>query len=139
MTADSLSACWAISQPVVRFANARQPKDSKSEVQAGADMADGARYSRALILGASVVSIAALVTESGLAQTAQPQAESVSPERPKQAKRKQAKPVVAQQAAPEVMNARAQAGGVAPVQALDTITAAASKTEERAVDALAPV
>ena len=49
-------------------------------------MADGARYSRALILGASVVSIAALVTESGLAQTAQPQAESVSPERPKQAK-----------------------------------------------------
>jgi hemoglobin/transferrin/lactoferrin receptor protein len=102
-------------------------------------MADGARYSRALILGASVVSIAALVTESGLAQTAQPQAESVSPERPKQAKRKQAKPVVAQQAAPEVMNARAQAGGVAPVQALDTITAAASKTEERAVDALAPV
>ena len=35
-------------------------------------MADGARYSRALILGASVVSIAALVTESGLAQTASP-------------------------------------------------------------------
>ena len=102
-------------------------------------MADGARYSRALILGASVVSIAALVTESGLAQTAQPQAESVSPERPKQAKRKQAKPQIAQQATPDVMNARAQAGGVAPVQALDTITAAASKTEERAVDALAPV
>lgn len=103
-------------------------------------MADGARYSRALILGASVVSIAALMTESGLAQTAQPQAESVSPERLKQAKRKQAKPPVAQQqAAPDVMNARAQAGGTAPVQTLDTITVAATKTPERAIDALAPV
>jgi hemoglobin/transferrin/lactoferrin receptor protein len=102
-------------------------------------MADGARYSRALILGASVVSIAALVTESGLAQTAQPQAGSASSERPKQAKRKQAKPQVAQQAAPDVMNARAQAGGAAPVQTLDTITVAATKTPERAIDALAPV
>ncbi|MCK1654823.1 TonB-dependent hemoglobin/transferrin/lactoferrin family receptor [Bradyrhizobium sp. 149] len=102
-------------------------------------MADGARYSRALILGASVVSIAALVTESGLAQTAPTQAESVSPERPKQAKRKQAKPPVAQQAAPDVMNARAQTGGTAPVQTLDTITVAATKTPERAIDALAPV
>ena len=103
-------------------------------------MADGARYSRALILGASVVSIAALVTESGLAQTASPQAEHASsPERPKQAKRKPAKPLAAQQAAPDVLNARAQAGGAAPVQVLDTITVAATKTKERAIDALAPV
>ncbi|MET4385910.1 hemoglobin/transferrin/lactoferrin receptor protein [Bradyrhizobium sp. F1.4.3] len=102
-------------------------------------MADGARYSRALILGASVVSIAAMVTESGLAQTAQPQAENASSERPKQAKRKQAKPQVVQQAKPDVMNARAQAGGTAPVQTLDTITVAATKTPERAIDALAPV
>ena len=36
------------------------------------------------------------------------------------------------------MNARAQIGA-APVQSLDTITVAASKTEERAIDALAPV
>ena len=36
------------------------------------------------------------------------------------------------------MNARAQIGAV-PVQSLDTITAVASKTEERAIDALAPV
>src|SRR5215207_8237359 len=36
------------------------------------------------------------------------------------------------------MNARAQIGS-APVQSLDTITVAASKTEERAIDALAPV
>ena len=101
-------------------------------------MADGAGYSRALILGASVVSIAAMVTESGLAQTVQPQAEHASTERPKQAKRKQAKPQVAQ-SAPDVMNARAQAGGTAPVQTLDTITVAATKTKERAIDALAPV
>lgn len=102
-------------------------------------MADGARYSRALILGASVVSMTAMVTESGLAQTAQPQAEQASKAGSKQAKRKQAKPQIAQQGEPDVMNARAQAGGAAPVQTLDTITVAASKTEERAIDALAPV
>jgi hemoglobin/transferrin/lactoferrin receptor protein len=102
-------------------------------------MADGARYSRALILGASVVSISAMVTESALAQTALPQAEQNSTERPKQAKRKQAKPQVPQQATSAVMNTRAQAGTIAPVQTLDTITVAASKTEERAIDALAPV
>jgi hemoglobin/transferrin/lactoferrin receptor protein len=37
-----------------------------------------------------------------------------------------------------VLIARAQIGGT-PVQSLDTITVAASKTEERAIDALAPV
>ncbi|MGY3390595.1 hemoglobin/transferrin/lactoferrin receptor protein [Bradyrhizobium sp. USDA 3311] len=99
-------------------------------------MADGARYSRALILGASVVSIAAVTTGSGLAQTASPQAEHASPDRPKQAKRK---PLAAQQATPDVLNARAQAGSAAPVQTLDTITVAATKTRERAIDALAPV
>ncbi|WP_342734799.1 TonB-dependent hemoglobin/transferrin/lactoferrin family receptor [Bradyrhizobium sp. B117] len=102
-------------------------------------MADGARYSRALILGASVVSMTAVVTESGLAQTAPPQVESASSERPKQARRKPANPQVAQQATADVMNARAQAGGTAPVQVLDTITVAATKTKERAIDALAPV
>jgi hemoglobin/transferrin/lactoferrin receptor protein len=55
----------------------------------------------------------------------------------KQAKRQQAKPQPAEQA-PPVMNAMAQIGSV-PVQSLDTITVAASKTEERAIDALAPV
>ncbi|MEY9879573.1 TonB-dependent hemoglobin/transferrin/lactoferrin family receptor [Bradyrhizobium sp. USDA 329] len=102
-------------------------------------MAGEARYSRALILGASVASIAALVTESSLAQTASPQAESAASERPKQAKRKPAKPQVAQPATPAVMNAHAQVGGTAPVQTLDTITVAATKTPERAIDALAPV
>ncbi|MGT2435695.1 TonB-dependent hemoglobin/transferrin/lactoferrin family receptor [Bradyrhizobium betae] len=102
-------------------------------------MADGARYSRALILGASVVSIAAMATESGLAQTAPPRTENVSSERPKQARRKPAKPQIAQQATPEAMNARAQASGTASFQVLDTITAAATKTKERAIDSLAPV
>ncbi|MCA1858490.1 TonB-dependent receptor plug domain-containing protein, partial [Massilia oculi] len=77
--------------------------------------------------------------ESGLAQTASPQTENVSSERPKQASRKPAKPEVAQQATPGVLNARAQAGATAPVQTLDTITVAATKTKERAIDALAPV
>ncbi|MGY8709086.1 TonB-dependent hemoglobin/transferrin/lactoferrin family receptor [Bradyrhizobium sp. 18BD] len=102
-------------------------------------MADGARYSRALILGASVVSIAAVMTESGLAQTASPQAENASSDRPKQAKRKPARPQVVQQATPAALNANAQAGSAAPVQVLDTITVAATKTKERAIDALAPV
>jgi hemoglobin/transferrin/lactoferrin receptor protein len=81
----------------------------------------------------------AMAAESARAQSAQPQAEQNSAAGTKQAKRKPAKPQVAQQAKPDVMNARAQAGGAAPVQTLDTITVAASKTEERAIDALAPV
>ncbi|MET4752728.1 TonB-dependent hemoglobin/transferrin/lactoferrin family receptor [Bradyrhizobium sp. RT11b] len=102
-------------------------------------MADGARYSRALILGASVVSIAAVSPVSSFAQTADQTAQSSKPAKPKQAKRNPAKPqaVQQQQASTSVWDARAQA--IVGVQALDTITAAASKTDERAVDALAPV
>jgi hemoglobin/transferrin/lactoferrin receptor protein len=98
-------------------------------------MASGARVSRALCLGASVFSMA-LFSEAS-AQTADPQGAGRATERPKQAKRKP-KPQVERQAAAPVMNARAQIGGT-PVQSLDTITVAASKTEERAIDALAPV
>ncbi|MCA6123106.1 TonB-dependent hemoglobin/transferrin/lactoferrin family receptor [Bradyrhizobium sp. WSM 1704] len=100
-------------------------------------MADGARYSRALILGASVFSFAATLPEGSRAQTADSSAARPAAERPKQAKRKP-KPQPVQQAASPVMNARAQIGAV-PVQSLDTITVVASKTEERAIDALAPV
>ena len=96
-------------------------------------MACGAGYSRALLLGASVFSLAVLFGDNSFAQTADAQAAQRSSERPK---RKPARP--SQQAAAPVMNARAQAG-TAPVQSLDTITVAASKTEERAIDALAPV
>jgi hemoglobin/transferrin/lactoferrin receptor protein len=56
----------------------------------------------------------------------------------KQAKRQPAKPQQVEQGAAPVRNAMAQIGR-APVQSLDTITVAASKTEERAIDALAPV
>src|SRR4030095_15645772 len=59
--------------------------------------------------------------------------------KPKQTKRKPAQqPQQEAQAAAPVMNARAQIGR-APVQSLDAITAVATKTEERAIDALAPV
>ncbi|MCK1637394.1 TonB-dependent hemoglobin/transferrin/lactoferrin family receptor [Bradyrhizobium sp. 157] len=101
-------------------------------------MADGAGISRALLLGASVFSIALLVGEAGNAQTADTQAASGASERQKQSRRKPAKPPQEQQATAPAMNARAQIGA-APVQSLDTITAVATKTNERAIDALAPV
>jgi hemoglobin/transferrin/lactoferrin receptor protein len=98
-------------------------------------MADGARRSRALILCA-VFSTALGSSGFGFAQIAD--AETIGQPKQKQSKRKPAKPQDAQAAAAPVLNARAQIGA-APVQSLDTITVAASKTEERAVDALAPV
>jgi hemoglobin/transferrin/lactoferrin receptor protein len=101
-------------------------------------MACGARVSRVLFLGASAFSFALVVSDTGFAQTADTPAAGRSSERPKQAKRKPAKPPLDQHAAAPVLNARAQIGGT-PVQSLDTITVAASKTEERAIDALAPV
>ncbi len=102
-------------------------------------MADGARCSRALILGASMISSALVFSDAGLAQTADSEVAGRSSERQreKQPKRKSAKPQQVQARAP-VQTAYAQIGG-APVQSLDTITVAASKTEERAIDALAPV
>ena len=100
-------------------------------------MAFGAWHSRALVLGASAFSLAVMSSTAAFAQTAEPEAVTrASEKKQKQSKRKPAAPQEAQ-AAP-VMNARAQIGR-APVQSLDTITVAASKTEERAIDALAPV
>jgi hemoglobin/transferrin/lactoferrin receptor protein len=61
-----------------------------------------------------------------------------SEKKQKQSKRKPAAPKQQEAQAAPVMNAMAQIGR-APVQSLDTITVAASKTEERAIDALAPV
>jgi hemoglobin/transferrin/lactoferrin receptor protein len=101
-------------------------------------MADGARCSRALILGASVFSLALPLSDAVFAQTADKQTASRPSERQKQSRRKPAKPQPDQQAAAAVRDARAQSG-TAQVQSLDTITVAASKTEERAIDALAPV
>ena len=100
-------------------------------------MAFGARHSRALVLGASAISFAMMWSSAAFTQALEGEAVTRSPEqkKQKQVKRSQAKP---QQAAAPAMNARAQIGA-APVQSLDTITVAASKTEERAIDALAPV
>jgi hemoglobin/transferrin/lactoferrin receptor protein len=100
-------------------------------------MADGARHSRALILGASIFSLALGFSDGGFAQTADADAAGRSQDRQKQSKRKP-KPQPLQNAAAPVLNARAQIGRTA-VQSLDTVTVAASKTEERVIDALAPV
>jgi hemoglobin/transferrin/lactoferrin receptor protein len=97
-------------------------------------MADGARRSRALILGASILSLG--FADAGFAQTAATDG-GRSTDQQKQSRRKP-KPQNAQADRAPVLNARAQIGGT-PVQSLDTITVAASKTEERAIDALAPV
>ncbi|MET0679239.1 MAG: TonB-dependent receptor plug domain-containing protein, partial [Bradyrhizobium sp.] len=100
-------------------------------------MAYGVRHSRALVLGASAFSFALL--SSGAAFTQALDAESpvrAEQKKPKQVKRSQVRPQ--QAAAASTMNARAQVGGTA-VQSLDTLTVVASKTEERAIDALAPV
>lgn len=101
-------------------------------------MAFGVRHSRALVLGASAFSFALMSSSAAFAQALEAEAVTRSPEqkKQKQAKRSQAKPQQDTQA--PAMNARAQIGA-APVQSLDTITVAASKTEERAIDALAPV
>jgi hemoglobin/transferrin/lactoferrin receptor protein len=103
-------------------------------------MAFGARHSRAFILGASALSIFVMFSTSAMTQTADGGAISATGQKkPKQAKRKPAQqPQQEAQAAAPVMNARAQIGR-APVQSLDAITAVATKTEERAIDALAPV
>lgn len=103
-------------------------------------MADGARGTRALILGASVLAMGLTFSDFGFAQTAETEMAGASErQKQKQSRRKPVKPQPRQvQATAPVLNARAQIGGT-PVQSLDTITVAASKTEERAIDALAPV
>ncbi|QHO71715.1 TonB-dependent receptor [Bradyrhizobium sp. CCBAU 051011] len=101
-------------------------------------MAFGARHSRALVLGASAFSFALLSTTSAFTQVLEAETVARGSEQKKQAKRKPAKPLQGQQVAAPVMNARAQIG-TGPVQSLDTLTIVASKTEERAIDALAPV
>jgi hemoglobin/transferrin/lactoferrin receptor protein len=103
-------------------------------------MAFGARYSRALVLGASAFSFAMMSSSAAFTQALEAEAVTRPAEQKKQrqAKRQQAKPQQNTQATAPAMNARAQIGGTA-VQSLDTLTIVASKTEERAIDALAPV
>ena len=79
--------------------------------------------------------------DAGFAQTAATDGAGRSPDRQKQSQKqskRQPKPQNVQADRAPVLTAYAQIGGT-PVQSLDTITVAASKTEERAIDALAPV
>ncbi len=103
-------------------------------------MAFGVWHSRALVLGASAFSFALMTSGAAFTQALETETVTRTSEqkKQKQAKRQQAKPQQVEQAAAPVRNAMAQIGR-APVQSLDTITVAASKTEERAIDALAPV
>jgi hemoglobin/transferrin/lactoferrin receptor protein len=79
-----------------------------------------------------------MFSTSAMTQTADAD-RKIEQKKPKQAKRKPAQPrQEAQAPSAAAMNANAQAGTTA-VQSLDTITVAASKTEENAIDALAPV
>ncbi len=98
-------------------------------------LVDGARRSRALMVGVSVIAMTLGASGAGVAQQATVAAAVKLSQPPKSSKRK---PVASRQIAAPVLNARAQIGAPT-VQALDTITVAATKTEERAIDALAPV
>jgi hemoglobin/transferrin/lactoferrin receptor protein len=98
-------------------------------------MVFGARKKRALFLGASVLTLGMFVAGSSFAQTAAPQA-GVEAQKPKPAKKKRAAQAAPAATAP-VRDARAQVSGSS--QSLDTITVSATKTPERAIDALAPV
>ncbi|MDB5628190.1 MAG: TonB-dependent receptor [Tardiphaga sp.] len=101
-------------------------------------MADGARRSRALILGVSVMSSTLGFVERGIARTAPPDGVISAVERPRQAKPKKPKTPASQALPAPAQTAFAQIGR-ATVQSLDTITVTATKTEERAIDSLAPV
>jgi hemoglobin/transferrin/lactoferrin receptor protein len=90
------------------------------------------------MVGVSVIAMTFAASGVGVAQQAIGAAGAAKlSQPPKQSKRKPVASLRAGDAAP-VLNARAQIGAPT-VQALDTITVAATKTEERAIDALAPV
>src|SRR4029453_48473 len=126
-------------QAAAHYRDARQP-DPRDRTTGWGSMAFGARHSRALFLGASAFSFALMSSGAAFTQTLEVEAVTRSPEqkKQKQAKRQQATPQRNAQATAPGMNARAPIGD-GPAQSLDTITVAASKTEERAIDALAPV
>ena len=91
-----------------------------------------------MIFGVSVLSSTLGFAECGLAQIATPDGATSAAEKPKQIKRKKPKTAAAQALPANIETAYAQIGG-AVVQSLDTITVTATKTEERAIDSLAPV
>ena len=94
-------------------------------------MALAGRTKCALLLGVSVAVLGMFSAQVAMAQAV----ETVQPAKPKPKKKRAAAP--AAQLPPQVANASAQAGS--STQSLDEITVTASKTQERAIDALAPV
>jgi hemoglobin/transferrin/lactoferrin receptor protein len=108
-------------------------------------MTNRAGSARVLLWGVSALALSLGGASFGRAQDVQLQRTqeqriSAQAEPHKPAKRKFAKRRVAPQQNDHVRNANAQATTTPQsVQTLDTITIAASKTEERAIDALAPV
>jgi hemoglobin/transferrin/lactoferrin receptor protein len=108
-------------------------------------MANGARSARALLLGVSAFAVGVYGSSASVAQGRDAnaaQAANAAGQSAKQAqsqakRSKKRQQTVAQ--ADAALNANAQAGEARATQSLDTITIAASKTEERAIDALAPV
>lgn len=94
-------------------------------------MALAGRTKCALLLGVSVVVLGMAGAQVAMAQAV----ETVQPAKPKPKKKRAA--ALAAQLPPQVANASAQAGR--STQSLDEITVTASKTQERAIDALAPV
>ena len=127
------------SQQAAAIAAAPASQTQETDHQVGAIMAYGARDSRVLFLGASVLSFALLMGDACAGADgghASERSTRNGKNRQNVSRRKpQAETAGVRR---RCMNANAQAGG-APVQSLDTITVAASKTEERAIDALAPV
>jgi hemoglobin/transferrin/lactoferrin receptor protein len=101
-------------------------------------MAFRGRTTRALLLGASILSMGVLAAESALAQAIAAQPDAAQPQAPKPAKKKRAAAKPATVFPEPVRNANAQVGA-RTTQSLDEITVSASKTEERAIDALAPI
>lgn len=93
----------------------------------------------ALLLSVSVIPLGMFGGWSAAQAQSAKSAEATQPEKPKPIKRKRAgAPMAEVPLPPAVMNANAQVGQ--PIyQSLDEITVTATKTEQRAIDALAPV
>jgi hemoglobin/transferrin/lactoferrin receptor protein len=118
------------------------PASRKQSTRFGVVMVGLKTRVRAPLLSVSVFALAAVVGITTVeAQSAPPveQGAKDTQQKPRQAKRKRATAPMAEVPVPRnPMNANAQIGQ--PVyQPLDEITVAASKTNERAIDALAPV
>jgi hemoglobin/transferrin/lactoferrin receptor protein len=101
-------------------------------------MASGARSAHALLWGVSVVALCCVGMSQAVAQ--QPGVTQGIGEDGKQKKRSKKRQQAVQAPSPDALNANAQAGTrTTSAQTLDTITVSVTKTEERAIDALAPV